>query len=131
MTEAKRLTDSDITALIDRYWFDTHGTLTICVILLKNGATVTGESRPISDANFNAERGQQAAYDKARDKIWELEGYAVRRDNAKYEAEVTKIEARFAEINEVLGQGPREDWMQPLIEEFAFLRGRLSIVKPS
>lgn len=80
MTEAKRLTDADITALIDSYGFHTQGTLTICVITLKNGATVTGESRPISDANYNLERGQEAAYRKAREKIWELEGYALRRD---------------------------------------------------
>ncbi|WP_210206249.1 hypothetical protein [Rhizobium leguminosarum] len=43
--------------------------------------------------------------------------------------EVAKIEARFAEINAVLGDGPREDWMRPLEEEFAFLRGRLSILR--
>lgn len=46
------------------------------------------------------------------------------------DGEIPKIEARFGEINEVLGDGPREDWMRPLEEEFAFLRGRLSILRP-
>lgn len=81
MTELKRLTNADITALIESYRFETFGTLTICLIHLTNGAVVTGESRPISDANFDAKKGNEAAYQKARDKIWELEGYAVRRDN--------------------------------------------------
>lgn len=80
MNEAKRLTEADITALIESYQFHTQGTLTICIIHLTNGALVTGESRPLSDANFDEQRGKDAAYRKARDKIWELEGYAVRRD---------------------------------------------------
>lgn len=49
-------------------------------------------------------------------------------DGHEVEAEITTIEARFDEINRVLGAGPREDWMRPLEEEFAFLRGRLSIL---
>lgn len=46
-------------------------------------------------------------------------------------AEVAKIDRRLSEINEVLGQGPHEDWMRPLEEEFAFLRGRRSILRPN
>lgn len=46
-------------------------------------------------------------------------------------AEVAKIDRRLSEINEALGQGPREDWMRPLEEEFAFLRGRRSILRPN
>ena len=43
--------------------------------------------------------------------------------------DVAGITARMAEINTVLGDGPRENWMRPLEEEFAFCRGQLSILK--
>lgn len=52
--------------------------LTICVIVLKNGFTVTGESACASPENFNAKIGQKIAYGNAREKIWELEGYLLK-----------------------------------------------------
>ena len=54
------------------------GLLTFCVLVLKNGFTVTGESACASAANFNAEIGQKIARDNARNKIWLLEGYLLR-----------------------------------------------------
>lgn len=52
--------------------------LTICVLVLKNGFTVTGESACASPENFNAELGYKIARDNARGKIWQLEGYLLR-----------------------------------------------------
>lgn len=52
--------------------------LTICVLVLKNGFTVTGESACASPENFDAELGAKIARQHARDKIWALEGYALR-----------------------------------------------------
>ena len=52
--------------------------LTFCVIVLKNGFTVTGESACASPENFNAEIGKKIAYDNAREKIWLLEGYLLK-----------------------------------------------------
>ena len=52
--------------------------LTFCVIVLKNGFTVTGESACASPENFNAEIGQKVAYENARNKIWQLEGYLLK-----------------------------------------------------
>lgn len=49
--------------------------LTVCVITLKNGFTVTGESACVSPANYNQEIGEQIAFKNAREKIWLLEGY--------------------------------------------------------
>ena len=54
------------------------GLLTFCVLVLKNGFTVTGESACASAANFNAEIGKKIARDNARNKIWLLEGYLLR-----------------------------------------------------
>lgn len=52
--------------------------LTICVLVLKNGFTVIGESACISPQNFDRELGGKIARQKARDKIWQLEGYRLK-----------------------------------------------------
>ena len=52
--------------------------LTFCVIVLKNGFTVTGESACASPDNFDAEIGKKIAYQNAREKIWMLEGYLLK-----------------------------------------------------
>lgn len=53
-------------------------TLTICCLTLANGFTVTGESACASPENFDAELGRKIARDNAKQKIWALEGYALR-----------------------------------------------------
>lgn len=52
--------------------------LTICVLVLKNGFTVTGESACASPENFNFEIGAKIARDNAKQKIWALEGYLLK-----------------------------------------------------
>jgi hypothetical protein len=52
--------------------------LTFCVLVLKNGFTVTGESACASPENFDAEIGQQIARQNAEQKIWPLEGYLLK-----------------------------------------------------
>ncbi|MGC1098543.1 Gp49 family protein [Pantoea agglomerans] len=52
--------------------------LTICVLVLKNGFTVTGESACASPENFDAEIGRKIARDNALQKIWPLEGYLLK-----------------------------------------------------
>lgn len=54
------------------------GTLTFCVLLLKNGFTVTGESAPASPENFDAQIGRDLAKAQAMNKIWPLMGYALK-----------------------------------------------------
>ena len=54
------------------------GLLTFCVLVLRNGFTVTGESACASPANFNAEIGRKIARDNAVQKIWPLMGYALK-----------------------------------------------------
>lgn len=48
--------------------------LTFCVLVLKNGFTVTGESACASPENFDAEIGRQNAVAK----LWPLMGYELR-----------------------------------------------------
>jgi len=52
--------------------------LTVCMLTLENGFTVTGESACASPENFNAELGRSIARGNARDKIWALEGYVLK-----------------------------------------------------
>lgn len=52
--------------------------LTFCVLTLKNGFTVTGESACASPENFDAEIGRKIARQKAVEKIWPLMGYALK-----------------------------------------------------
>lgn len=51
--------------------------LTICVLVLANGFTVTGESACVSAENFDAEIGRKVARKNAVEKIWPLMGYAL------------------------------------------------------
>ena len=52
--------------------------LTFCVLVLRNGFTVTGESACASPENFDAEIGKKIARQNAVQKIWPLMGYALR-----------------------------------------------------
>jgi Phage protein (N4 Gp49/phage Sf6 gene 66) family len=52
--------------------------LTFCVLVLKNGFTVTGESACASPENFDAEIGRKIAKANAVQKIWPLMGYALK-----------------------------------------------------
>lgn len=49
--------------------------LTVCVLTLKNGFTVTGESACVSPENFDEQIGQDISRGNARDKIWPLLGF--------------------------------------------------------
>lgn len=52
--------------------------LTFCVLVLRNGFTVTGESACASPENFDAEIGRKIAFENAKQKIWPLMGYALK-----------------------------------------------------
>lgn len=88
---APRVTPEDIAANIAGEYFFTGdqatkdspqiGTLsllTFCVLVLKNGFTVTGESACASPENFDAELGRKIARQNAVQKIWPLMGYELK-----------------------------------------------------
>jgi hypothetical protein len=102
---APRITPADIEANIDsEHYFtakegqqgaarcfdgivpDALGLLTFCVLVLRNGFTVTGESACASPENFDAEIGRKIARANAVNKIWPLMGYALRSKLAGSEA---------------------------------------------
>ena len=57
--------------------------LTVCVLTLQNGFTVTGESACADPAMFNAEIWQKIARENAERKIWPLMGYALKEEMMK------------------------------------------------
>lgn len=88
---APRVTPDDIEANISGEYFftaadatkgcqqlDSLSLLTFCVLVLKNGFTVTGESACASPENFDAALGQKIARKNAVDKMWPLMGYALK-----------------------------------------------------
>ncbi len=60
--------------------------ITFCVLVLRNGFTVTGESVCASPENVDAELGREVARQHAVSKIWPLMGYALRERLARGEA---------------------------------------------
>lgn len=52
--------------------------LTFCVLILRNGFTVTGESACASPENFDAELGRKIARANAVNKVWPLMGYELK-----------------------------------------------------
>ena len=52
--------------------------LTFCVLVLRNGFSVTGESACASPENFDSEIGRKIARQNAVQNIWPLMGYELR-----------------------------------------------------
>lgn len=77
---APRLTPALIDAQIveEDFWRPLGTTLTVCVLILRNRFCVTGESAAASPENYDEAIGRKIARENARQKIWALEGYALR-----------------------------------------------------
>lgn len=75
--------------------------LTFCVLVLKNGFTVTGESACASPENFDAEIGRKIARDNAIQKIWLLEGYLLKQRLSESQNRAEQIEY----ITQAIGEG--------------------------
>lgn len=71
----------DLSRMITRteYLQPEGSALTVCILHLDHGGTATGESSTPSMAGYDAEIGKSRALKKAMDKLWELEGYALRK----------------------------------------------------
>lgn len=75
---APRVTEADVQAAIAKEEFLVTGCLTICVLTLTNGNTITGESACASPANYNKEIGERLSRDNATKKIWPLLGFSLK-----------------------------------------------------
>ena len=86
---APRLTPEliDKQILTEQYYVFPGTVLTVCALTLQNGFNVVGESAPASPENFNEALGRKIAREKAREKIWALEGYVLKNRLAKETAQ--------------------------------------------
>lgn len=77
---APRITPKHIAELIvsEQYYRFPDTTFTVCLLTLKNGFTVSGESACASPENFDEVIGMKLAYENAKNKIWQLEGYLLK-----------------------------------------------------
>lgn len=77
---APRVTPDQLEQVIvsEQYHVFNGTTFTACLLTLKNGYTVIGESACASPENFNAELGRKISRENAKNKIWALEGYLLR-----------------------------------------------------
>ena len=77
---APRITRDHVEEMVEHehYHVPPDTTLTLCVLTLKNGFTVTGESACAAAENFDAELGRQIARENAIQKVWMFEGYLLR-----------------------------------------------------
>lgn len=141
--KAPKITEEDVDSVIvgSQYWIPAGTTLTICMLTLANGFTVTGESACASPENFDVEVGRTYAYRAAKTKIYALMAYELRTklteqgttflDRLKKE-EVdlgSKLEKLSAYMNSggfaALEPGHRED----LFEQHAAMRQYRTILK--
>lgn len=75
-----RLTPTHIDEQIVGEWYAIVplSAVTICALTLRNGFVVVGHSAAASPENFDVAIGKRIARDRARERIWQLEGYLLR-----------------------------------------------------
>lgn len=73
-----RLTPEKIEGLVVKQTYHFHNTLTLCILDLSNGSVVVGQSNVIDSKSYQETVGKDIAYRDAVDKIWQLEGYALK-----------------------------------------------------
>jgi hypothetical protein len=100
---APRITSEWIESQIASVQMIRHGTMTICVIEMRNGFKSVGKSAPASAANYDKAVGERYAYEDAFKPLWQLEAYRLltdlrRQDEATKDALRKLPEARSPEL---------------------------------
>ncbi len=74
---ARKIKIEELKSLVEKveYKLIENTTLTICVLHIVGGFTVTGTSGTIDPSGFDKEMGEKIAYNNAFDQLWMLEGY--------------------------------------------------------
>ena len=90
----QKLLDAEIDTNVPVQYHVFPGTpTTVCLVTLKNGFTVVGESTAVSLEKFDEAIGREVAFKDARMKLWPLLGFAIReRLNAE-----SKARSQFSE----------------------------------
>lgn len=61
-----------------------RGTLTLCIVEMKNGYKSVGTSACVDPANYSKATGEKIAFADAIDKLWDLEGYLLAEQRKNY-----------------------------------------------
>lgn len=67
--------------------------MTICLLVMRNGFVVIGKSAPLDPANFNAELGQKFAYEDAVRQCWPLYAFANLEVGLRYSSDAIAAKA--------------------------------------
>ena len=89
--------------------------LTFCVMVLRNGFTVTGESACASPSNFDAELGRKIARQNAIAKVWPLMGYELRSQLARAQGVGQCADESCEHASNILAAAAAP--VQPLLDE--------------
>lgn len=138
---APRLKPEDIdAAIVDAKYHVIEGSLfTVCVLTLKNGFKVTGESACVSPENFNKEIGEKVALADARKKVWPLEAYLLKERLSKTPAnfqervalERAELKSRLDKLVTFLGErkpGISDEAWDLLMQQGSCMQGYLNVL---
>lgn len=80
-----KITPEHIESMIvdEQYYVFPGTTFTCCLLTLKNGFNVAGESACVCPGNFDEKIGRDIAKENAKNKIWMLEGYLLKQKLAE------------------------------------------------
>lgn len=101
--KAPRVTLDGINALIinEEFYVPKDTCLTICILTLKNGFTVTGESACVNKANYRQDIGEKLARERAVNQIWPLEGYVLANEMLKFNGDFSsRLQTEYDELKD-------------------------------
>lgn len=87
-------------------YLNPKGTLTLCILTMKNGLHVVGESACLDPARFDAEVGRRIAYQNAFARLWQPYGF-IRAEQAAMPQTVNVINPALA-FAEMIGEQQRD-----------------------
>lgn len=81
-TQAPFITDVDLENMIigEAYYVFPDTTVTICSLRLRCGFSVIGTSASLTHTSANGTYGRYLAREHAKRRLWELEGYRIKRN---------------------------------------------------
>lgn len=144
--KAVRVSESKLKANISKADFYVHpgSQLTICIITLLNGFTVTGQSACADPKMFNEEIGEKFAFADAERKIWPLLGYALKQElflsgssatfQGRVELEAKELEAKLNSLGSFISGSVQfkalaVDQREDLIIQQRYMQGYLDKLK--
>ena len=122
---APRVTLDHVESLVktEQYYVFTDTTFTVCLLTLKNGFQVSGDSACASPENFDAEIGRKIARGNAVQKIWALEGYLLREKLFLMGSNLEDPASDSYEVGYIAGAAARAQDREPVVGSHNFMAG--------